>query len=283
MSNVQSKIKVLFYLTNLGIGGTEKTAILFAEHLDRDRFQVFFVYNREGDHTRLPELRRAMSHPDDVLVALHAKPELKALIEKNDIDILHVFRSGFPEFPEPVQDVFVRNFIETNVFGFYDNNTEITKSLFMSEYLMNHSYLQLANAGHPHAGDLLMERFNFVNNPVEDPVTDEAMKLDIPDNTIVLGRVGRPDDGIYTDIAVKASFLLQTQGIPIHWLVVAPPPKMLEDLNRFGLSSTIIDPTVNPKILSRAYNAMDIYAHFRADGETFGVNIAEAMIHGPRS
>jgi len=276
------KIKVLYYLNNLGIGGTEKTAVLFAEHLDRSKFQVYFAYQEAGDQTRLPELLRAMTHEDDRVVGLQTKAELKPLVERNNIDIVHVFRSGFPEFPEPAVDLHVRHFVETNVFGFFDNNVNVEKSLFMSKYLMDHTEKLMANAGYQNLQNIIDQRFDFVNNPVETPATHERMTslaYDIDPRATILGRVGRPDDGIYNPIAVKASWLLHSQGIPIHWLVVAPPQAMIRDLNRFAVPYTAIDPTVDADLLSRAYNSMHIYAHFRADGETFGVNIAEAMIH----
>jgi glycosyltransferase involved in cell wall biosynthesis len=54
---------------------------------------------------------------------------------------------------------------------------------------------------------------------------------------------------------------------------------MIQDLEYNDIPYFAVHPTVDPVILSKAYNSMDIYTHARADGETFGVNIAEAMIH----
>ena len=71
-------------------------------------------------------------------------------------DILHVYRSGFSEYPEPEKDIRVPHFVETNVFGFLDQNPHIDKTLFMSKWLMNAA---LRGRSHP--------RFDYVNNPVE--------------------------------------------------------------------------------------------------------------------
>jgi glycosyltransferase involved in cell wall biosynthesis len=258
-------IKVLYYLRNLGLGGTEKTAILFARHLPRDRFDVAFAYESKGQQDRFQDLYDA-EHIN--LYRIRQGVTLPDAAEDFQADIFHAFRSGYPEFPQPGKDIGINHiFVETNVFGFHDPSPYVSKTLFMSEWLMQA------------AGRQPNRRFDFVNNPVLKPRTHRNLDLNLPHNTMVLGRVGRPDDGIYTPIAVQASMLAKNQGIPIHWVVVAPPPRMIEDLDKFGLSYTVVEPTVDPIILSKAYNSMDVYAHHRADGETFGVNIAEAMMH----
>jgi glycosyltransferase involved in cell wall biosynthesis len=210
------------------------------------------------------------------LIHLKDKVELQKWVANLNIDILHVYRSGFEEWPIPGKDITVPHFIETNVFGFLDPNPLISRSLFMSEWLMDHA---IGRNGIP-IGHPIMDRFDFVNNPVESPASDNRLDFDIPEDSIVLGRCGRPDDGIYDDIAVKAARLLMAEGHKVHFLVAAPPPRMLEDLSDYGIPFHTIEPTTDPIRLSQFYNTVDIYTHFRADGETFGVNIAEAMIHG---
>lgn len=265
-------IKILYYLPNLGLGGTEKTAILFAKHLSRDKFDVGFVYKGNGDMSRESEIIRSIDHSwtiwDDVAGAGNCPMRLQDVIDSYRPEIFHVFRSGYLEWPEPGRDIQnFGKFVETNVFGMHDPNPLIDKTLYMSEWLM------LA------AGREVGGRFDFVNNPVLLPATWKTMDLDIPEHTMVLGRVGRPDDGIYTPIAIQASAVAKDNGVKLHWLVVAPPPRMIEDLEKFDLPYTVVEPTVDPVALSMAYNTMDVYCHQRADGETFGVNIAEAMIH----
>jgi hypothetical protein len=194
-------------------------------------------------------------------------------------DILHVYRSGYPEFP--VGQVEVPHVVETNVFGFLDRNPKIKRTLFMSKWLMDCS-LGLTSFMFPD-----YSRFDFVNNPVESPYTDDKLKIfswpqcDSPgDGVILLGRCGRPDNGIYNSVNVDAVRLLRLQGYDIRFVVVAPPSNMIKDMENYNIPYYNIDPTTNPLVLSMFYNTIDIYAHARADGETFGVNIAEAMMHG---
>lgn len=279
-------IRVLHYLRHLGLGGTEKTCQLFFEHATRGEFEVAVAYEKNGVHPRLEEFKRGakVSGGNFFMVDSYGEGKepnpasLQAVISYFKPSILHTYRSGYVEFPEPGMHVQVPHFIETNVFGHYDSNILVSRSLFMSEWLMHNTLRQLA----PISRSLLPRRFDFVNNPVEQPCTSARLPIRDRwgDNVIALGRVGRPDNGIYNSINVEAARLLRMQGYDVRFIVVAPPSNMVDDLAKYDIPFYAIEPTTDPLVLSTAYNSMDIYAHARADGETFGVNIAEAMIHG---
>lgn len=263
-----SKIKVLHHLRHLGLGGTEKTCELFLSYLDPQKFELHLVWENSGPRrdrfVRLkPELTMwnvSRDNPDS----------LNAVLQVVQPDIMHVYRSGFPEWPWP--HAWVPHFVETNVFGFIDGDQRVSRSLFMSKWLMKHATGRLPEGMFP-------GRFDFVNNPVEEPYTDDMFSWREP-GAIYLGRCGRPDNGIYHAINVRAAHLLRMQGYDIRFVVVAPPSNMINDLSRYGIPFHVIESTVEPLALSMFYNSIDIYAHGRADGETFGVNIAEAMMHG---
>jgi glycosyltransferase involved in cell wall biosynthesis len=259
-----SRIKVLHHLRNLDLGGTEKTCELFLSYLDVKKFELHLAWENGGPrHERFARL-----HPELKMwrVTREDPSHWNAVVAEIQPDILHVYRSGFPEWPEPGRDVEVPNFVETNVFGFVDRNLQVTKTLFMSKWLMD-----FAIRGHDN-------RFDFVNNPVEEPYTNDTYSWREP-GAIYLGRCGRPDNGIYNAVSVLAALQLRQQGYDIRFAVVAPPSNMVDDLVKFGIPFHVIPPTVEPLALSMFYNSIDIYAHARADGETFGVNIAEAMMH----
>jgi glycosyltransferase involved in cell wall biosynthesis len=272
-------IKVLHYLRHLGLGGTEKTCQLFFEHADTSHFDVAVAYDVNGSHPRKEEFQKAALVCGGKLLGVDTKNhtdgrDLQRVIDTFKPDILHVYRSGYHEFPSPGHDISVPHFIETNVFGFYDGNRHIDRSLFMSKWLMHNTVRQLG---------VKPDRFDFVNNPVERPCTGDQFEIAArwkSEGAIVVGRCGRPDNGIYNAVNVDAVRLLRMQGYDIRFLVVAPPSNMLHDLSRYDIPFYMIEPTVNPLVLSMFYNSVDIYTHARADGETFGVNIAEAMIHG---
>lgn len=276
-------IKVLHYLRHLGLGGTEKTCQLFFEHATRGEFEVAVAYEKSGNHPRMHEfqcgalLGGELYGVDSYAEGTPNSQSLQNVINSFKPDILHVYRSGYPEFP--VGQVTVPHVVETNVFGFISGEPQIKRSLFMSKWLMNYAVRRLGPIppGHP-----ILKRFDFVNNPVERPWSSARLRVRDtwgPD-AIVLGRVGRPDNGIYNSVNVQAAKLLRDQGYDIRFIVVAPPSNMLDDLLKYNIPFYALEATTNQIVLSMAYNSMDIYAHARADGETFGVNIAEAMMHG---
>lgn len=282
-------IKVLHYLRHLGLGGTEKTCQLFFEHADRSKFEVAVAYEKSGTHPRLEEFQKGAEVCGGKLFEIDSRPVhdtdyfskkefngtgLQAVVDDFKPDILHVYRSGYHEFPSPGHHVNVPHFVETNVFGFYDNNPKIDRTLFMSKWLMDFASRQLG---------IKHNRFDFVNNPVEMPRVFDELAITQrwkAEGATVVGRCGRPDNGIYNSLNVESVRLLRMQGYDIRFVVVAPPSNMLDDLARHEIPFYVIEPTTNPIVLSTFYNSVDIYTHARADGETFGVNIAEAMIHG---
>ena len=277
-------IKVLHYLRHLGLGGTEKTCQLFVEH-SSSNVEPIVVYEKTGDHPRKEEFMKSKQVGGGMLLAIdsyNGNPQstptpndLQTLISGLQPDILHVYRSGYPEFP--VDEINVPHVVETNVFGFLDSNPKIDRTLFRSRWLMDHALNRMRPASSMYP--FLRGRFDYVNNPVEAPYTDDKIS-GLSSDIIWLGRCGRPDNGIYNSVSVEAARLLRLQGYDVGFLVVAPPSNMVKDLIEYEIPFKLIEPTTNPLVLSQFYNSVDIYAHARADGETFGVNIAEAMIHG---
>ena len=267
------KTKVLHYIRHMGLGGTEKTCQLLASHTNPNEFECAVAYDEHGHHPRRDEFEKTgiELYPVD--------KSIKPLIHNFKPDIIHVYRSGFPEFPTPGKDFDPRGiaFVETNVFGQLDDSPYITKTLFMSDWLMKDTLRRQPGVpyGHP--------RFDFVNNPVEEPYTSKTYEVADrwhDEGAIILGRCGRPDNGIYHALNTRSAFLLRQEGHDVRFMIVAPPSNMLQDLADWDVPFHVIEPTIEPLALSMFYNSVDIYAHARADGETFGVNIAEAMIHG---
>lgn len=268
-----TKIKVLHYLNSLDLGGTSKTCQLFFEH-SSPGFESTVVFKKDGNHPRLEQFEMAAKVCRGNLASIDDPTQLDNIIRSNGIDIVHVYRSGFSEYPEPGLHIHPPHFVETNVFGHVDPNPRIDRTLYMSKWLMDYSLSTGVGQRFP------ASRFDYVNNPVETPTCGDILPFEIPENAIVLGRCGRPDNGIYNDVNVRAARLLRMQGYPIHFIVAAPPSNMIDDLGKWDIPFHIVPPTTNPQVLSQFYNTVDIYAHARADGETFGVNIAEAMMHG---
>ena len=65
-----------------------------------------------------------------------------------------------------------------------------------------------------------------------------------------------------------------------YFVAISPPENMLGQAKELGLKNFIaLAPSTDAVYLSRFYNTIDVFAHARRDGETFGCVLAEAMIH----
>lgn len=260
-------LKINFFLNGLDIGGTCKTAQLFGKYLNKKKYQISTITYEDADLSRIDQFNKF----GDIILIDRKYPNIHLIQE---CDILHAFQSGYNEFPRPGIHIKVPHFVITNVFGFYDRNSKIDKDLFMSEWLLNDTANKLGYRP---------SRFDYIYNPVENPNSSEVNDLASKwksEGAIILGRSGRPDSGIYHAINVKAAHLLRIQGYDIRFLVVAPPVNMVKDLIDLNIPFSSIDPTIDPVAISKFYNSIDIFAHARADGESGGLAIQEAMMHG---
>ena len=259
-------IKILHYLKGLELGGTEKSVELFAKHLSKDEFDVRVAFDCTKAQFRLPNFK------SNQLLPYSTQQEFLSIEKSFKPDIIHVHRAGHVEFPSPWQ-VSAPKFVETNVFGIVNNDPQIDKTLFMSEWLLNYARNQYNTFW-----QMYPSRFDFVNNPVELPTYREFYDLK-GDNPIILGRSGRPDNGVYCQLSVKAARILLDRGYNILFLVLACPPSMKKDLEKLKIPHLCLEPTVDSDLLSKFYNTVDIYCESRPDGHTCGNVILESMIH----
>ncbi len=263
--------KIVHALKSLDIGGTTKTAQLFCEYLATyTDHEVILLYKEDGDISRLPLF---LQHIE--CIPFQDEQGCNNRLTALKPDIVHVYRSGFPEWPHPSPQY---KFVETNVFAMHDTNMHLTKTLYMSKWLHDYAKSHLASISRGIGN--WSTRFDYVNNPIKKPAHDRSMRLDRSRDTVWLGRCGRPDNGIYDSINVKAAWMLRGEGHDVRFLVMAPPSNMVDDLEQYDIPFQIVEPTVDEDKLTEFYNSVDIYAHARADGESFGCCVAEGMYHG---
>ena len=280
------KIKVVHHSKNIGYSGTDKTAQIMCEYLAKDeRFEPFIVYRDDGDHSRL-EIMRSVLGPDHI-VEYHWKPGKKGrhapylpeednlfeVLQKIDPQIMHVHRSGYQEWP--LRYVAPKaKWVETNIFGFADKTNDIDVRLYISNFIRNSAL----NAGNKD-GPIL---YNPINRPHDFGDSRALIKrtYNIPDNAIMLGRVGRPDN--FDPIALEAFHALIVSGYNAYYLVVNACDKWRSLAYQLEIQDRVrfVEPIIDYIDLSTFYSALDIYAHARSDGECCPCNIQEAMMHG---
>jgi glycosyltransferase involved in cell wall biosynthesis len=258
------------------MGGTEKCMQYFLEYLHNAGHDCYCLHNRQktdesGGHRE--KLIQDILSQERVL-SYSTEEEFFQIAEKIQPDIFHIHRSGRPdEFPiVPKLKNYINKCVETNVFGGFDPTEVIDLTLYINKPLLK-------------SGGSLKRKIGYLYYPVKPPVHNNDLRnsLDIPPTTFVMGRIGRPDDHIFDPISLLALKTIEEKtDYDIIYLVQSPPPAMIKMAKETGLKKIkfINEPVVSDNEISSFFNTIDILAHARKDGETFGLNIAEAMIHG---
>lgn len=253
----------------LGLGGTEKTMLLFLRHLRGlgvEELHAFAPRDREAD--------RAAQVAEVATLHLYASlEELARELQALRPHVLHRHRSGYADALDGVELDPRTRIVETNVYG--DHGSRADLRLFVSRTVAQEQ-------GWPAGVEVLY-------NPCEPPVPGVALPRshrrfpEVPDEhverVVVFGRVGRPSAHIYDPIALEAYARVESPWT--RYVALAPPPNMVDHAAWLGLETFLaLPPTTDERELSRFYSLIDVLAHARRDGETCGMNIQEAMIHG---
>lgn len=268
-------MKIVQHSNQLGMGGTEKCMQYFLEYLKNAGHDCWCMHNRRltdatGGH-REALLQELIGK--DRVIGYSSEEEFFRRLGEVRPDVFHAHRSGRPEFPlvPGIRDL-AGKIVETNIFGGRDPSGPIDLTLYINKVLVR-------------SGRGLMRRKHVLNYPVKKPAhgRDLRARLGIGADVFVMGRIGRPDDHIFDPVSIKALKLLEEEGLrDILYLVQSPPPRMKAMAEELRLKQIMFieTPVVRDEEISEFYNTLDLLAHARRDGETFGLNIAEAMIHG---
>lgn len=287
------KIKVGAYKFCLGAdGGSEKFLQTVLANLPKDKFDVDAYYTNAA-----PYLGSDWVHPDN-------NPENLEYLRKNGVnlfpvhvdnkdirqpnhpwvgtnfydifdeskyDVLVTVRAGHRE--SPTCELTSKPIIEiVTLPNMADNQSNIFKSVHISEF-QKQSWIQAG--GNPAKATVIP----LISETIKQSGEDLKTELKIPENDFVFGFHQREDDGIFSPISLEAYKNVMTDST---WFVIMGGSKLY---SRFaeanGLKNFVQlpfsgDESVKDKFLA----TLDVYAHARKDGETFGLAIAEAMSYG---
>ena len=270
-------MRILHVIDQCDIGGTEKTAYIFCAKLKELGHHVSCFSFAGGRRER-------QFSESGIELYINDKPEyLNQIIVEENCDIVHMHRGGWEhnKMLEPI--VFARKemdkkfkIVETNIFGDVDRGIygkEIDLQLFVSEYLLNW-HKRATDCEEPNS-----IQKDFLHNPilVSNEPANLRRQLSIPTDAIVIGRCGRPDN--YDGISIRALKRLRDEGFKVYYVALCPPEGMLSDLEQDNFVRFIREPIINESGLNKFYQTLNVFAHDRVDGETFGCCIAEAMMN----
>ncbi len=280
------RVRIVEAADQLGLGGTERALENYCDNLDRSRFDVVAVGFRAGGLRA--DLLRRMGH--EVIVA-GCDPRIWEDVLRR-ADVLHWHGDGrlAPEVFETVGRRKPRLVIQTNVFGL--NGRGPYADLIDADLYISSMCLVRRVREDRRAGIALRPNRGVLQYPIDLGKIQEAMpsRSEVEvfrresglDQALVVGRVGRSADEKLHSVAIDMMRLLRDWLPGVKFLLVGPTPAMRQRVRRFGLDPRFVfgDPTVDLKALLTRYRCMDVYLAASQIGESFGMNIAEAMACG---
>ncbi len=278
---------LIYHVGALSFGGTEKCLQLIAAAL-ADGYKVFFMY---GDKTAINERKNAMSskityipfsYSENETAVPHRltnmKPHIKDTISEYNIDLIVTASPGYSHYPWNVIDNLP--IILINIFGAPTLQKNVKKCISISDTVRLHAEKwtgELPNRNvtiYAPLAKLPPENISLLRGNLR-------VKLGIPESDFVYGRIGRNDDSIFDPIGIRAWQKIAKDYPNAHYLIMSPPPileKIVKDENIPRVH--FLPPSGKEEDVWGFHSSIDAMAHFRRDGETSGVAIAESLMLG---
>jgi glycosyltransferase involved in cell wall biosynthesis len=271
-------IKICLYSHSVDFAGTWRSHEKIMQNLDRTVFDPYIMYwdNPDANNRlkvvmekfgkdRLIPFQRSIDKSGSDTGYTPVLTNFKEIALANKFDIIHFARSGYYEWP--FTDRLAKLQIETNIFGFKDTSQYLDRSISIAPVV----YESRGGA------DVL------IPNPISIPLNISKdiiyrQKLNIPADAIVLGRVGRADN--FDPIALQAFKLLQqeSQFSNVYYLIVSPCSHTTSFVKTNNINNVIfIEATNNDKALDLFHRNLDIFCHYRSDGEVHSIALSTAM------
>lgn len=297
--STDKKTNILFYhVSALSFGGTEKFLQIIAKYLNPHKFNVYIMYSakprassgnialdgRKSYFSEFPHINLIEFSYEEILSAYpyilkNPSPNIFKIIKDNDIDLVFTAGSGYAEYPfNLLTNVPV---ILINIFGSPTAASNIKKVISIS---------QAVDAKICNMVPLTKREIMYIQSEKPDiRFVEKALKLrdkiGISPDDFVFGRIGRADDSIFDPIAINAfkkfSDLNPELAAHTHYIIMSPAPaakKLVADSQIQNVH--FIDASAKEEDVWAFHYSLDALAHFRLDGESFGLNIAESMLAG---
>lgn len=275
---------VLHVTDRLGTGGTERAALTYASVCGRFKVRsVVSGFNATGPLAREADELRIES------VDFNSDPaSLRGYVRSNGVNVVH-FHSGFRgDFKAAleIKSLHGVRLIQTNYFGWFDRIAAAGLPdliLFGSRFSLGRFRWQCGARWTNWSARVYVSYI-----PIDDSIYSKSelerrnlrKDLGIPDETIVLGRVGRPDPRKLDDYLLRV--LLDSALKDVDWrmiLVGGIPAKLKQRAGRQGLWSRfyVTNSDVPAARVASFLSAMDIVTHTSRVGECPGSAVLEAM------
>jgi len=255
--------------------------------LDKKKYNVYYMYSaapvtHSNGSNRLNGRRDYLENTSIHLIEFESKktkynqtPDIFTVIHNQDIDLVIAAGGGIADFPINL----VRNIpiIMINVFGDIAIQKNIRKHICISKEVQNKitPVIDIEKTEIiPILSELPVKNFRELGEGIRN-------KFNIKKTDIVFGRIGRPDNAIFDPIGINAFKQLTISHPDIHYIVMAPPKILIQKVKQENIPRVyFLNSSSKEEDIWAFHGSIDVLAHFRQDGESFGLNIAESMLAG---
>jgi glycosyltransferase involved in cell wall biosynthesis len=262
------------HFVSLGIGGADRAAYNLAIGLKSIGSAPVIFYSKNSIPSRTPD-QDAELPLLNILSLYKGDFDLHQIegvedFNKFGLDILHTHQSGDAHWLLPGLENLERGFkiVETNFHGFQQTPADFR--IFPSKSLMRWRRIRPS------------EDNQVIPNAILKPLSNDSYREDlgISPDTIVLGRLARADNSVFSANLLKTYQSIRGLGkVALVWVGASRQSRSIS--NDLGIKDVFwVDPVKEPESVSKWMNTFDIFCHFNKLGETFGNSVAEAMMHG---
>lgn len=288
---MQNKQRLAFIkFGGLSSGGTEKWLQMMAANVNRSLFEVTYFYCDTAPYigsdyihpTTDVDRFNFLSESNVTLKKFHVgakdvtsqnhewiETDFWNIFDESLFDIVITAKAGPAEYPFTEIKLPIIEYVTLGV-G-VDTSSSIKWSVHCSEW-QRRRWIRMGGRG---------ASSSSLPIPYFEPSTDQDYRreLGIPEDAFVIGMHQRAEDTIYSDIPLLA--FSQVSDLSAYFILMGGSEKYLDQSKRLGLKNFINIPhSADEKAISKFLNTLDVFAHGRSDGETFGTVFAEAMAHG---
>ena len=284
-SNKKNKVIkniLIYHISGMYYAGTEKTLQTIAGELAHD-YNVFFMYSKDNFSQNQKDLLDPRvtciefsytSVDKKFPYFIHGmQPHIKEVLTHEDIDLLITSSSGHSQYPfNTIKNIPI---ILINIFGSPSLQKNIVSTIFISKTVQDYSEQYTGKKKSNMWAHLTVTPSKKNTTLIRQEVRN---RMNIPQDAFVFGRIGRPSDDIYDSIGIEAFKRVVAKNPNVYYLIMSPPPILIKKVDVELIPNVLYIP--NKDDIWDFYYTIDTLAHFRLDGETFGLNIAEAMFAG---
>jgi glycosyltransferase involved in cell wall biosynthesis len=280
-------VKVVIFLNQLGIGGSEKAACRWARGLDDRGHDIHVLTLRAG-----PRRTELEASNIEVRICAGEPKAIREQLEDLKPDVIHAHVPGHPHQGDVLGTALRERpkipVVQTNIFGQLENPKENAWTDFRL-FISWTSCVQTARRYFKPLNEDFFRHASVAVYPMDaddGPNSAESENFrrnhGVQESEILFGRLSRPEPNKWTDLVLKGFRIAAQKNARLKFLLREPPPEVSRairnapDCDRF----VILPATSDPAELALTIASLDAALHTSSMGESFGYGIAEPMNYG---